>query len=389
MRKLQGEGDQFTVEGHRPVMTMKLPQIARRTLRATLVLTTFSLGACALEDEGIDDAFGEVGGDASDETMFRAPGSFPGIANETQLCTGTIHDGSGAMRYCRNRSIYSNNSNVTRAIILIHGSGSNAKTQYYDPTIAEALSEGVDLTKTDIIAPQFFYPESDDPTDQLIYDDWEASNYMLWENDWRWGGEASTHSRSTFDMVDHIIEELMDHRPNLEDIVVAGQSAGGQFVARYSLVTEVSTPGVDVRYWVANPSTYLWHDPSRPGPTANCSNFDDYPLGLDDLADNYPYMVGKSATTISHNAITRDIYWTVGEFDMGGVTTNCRYTAQGVDRHERWENHRQNINDVCNDLGYGAWFCFWHTARHIEIPGVGHSYVPSLQTDEGREILFD
>ena len=47
----------------------------------------------------------------------------------------------------------------------------------------------------------------------------------------------------------------------MKAIVVAGHSAGGQFVNRYEMSNSVhDTLGVPVSYVVANPSSYAWPD---------------------------------------------------------------------------------------------------------------------------------
>lgn len=53
--------------------------------------------------------------------------------------------------------------------------------------------------------------------------------------------------------------------PHLASIVVAGHSAGGQFVTRYQMANQVDgTLGVPVTYVVANPSAYPYLDNERP-----------------------------------------------------------------------------------------------------------------------------
>lgn len=286
-------------------------------------------------------------------------------------CPNVINDGIGLMRYCRNHNIYIDNSNVERAIIVIHGSGLDADN-YYDNTVAQAVAAGVDLSKVDIIAPQYH--------EQAPFRPWD--DYYVWPGGWRYGDDAKTHARSSYEIIDHIIGQLMDHRPNLEMIVVAGQSAGGQFVERYAAGTSVSHPGVHLRFWAANPGGYMWYDATRPEPT--CAGYDDYPFGLDARNE---YMSNFTDFGLKYNAITRDIFWTVGENDTG-LNGGCRANAQGENRWERWNNHRANVFDVCSSLNYSNLFCAVHSARHIEIPGCGHGHLCSWQSDEGLDILF-
>ena len=71
---------------------------------------------------------------------------------------------------------------------------------------------------------------------------------------------------SSFDITDEILRKLAKKSvfPNMKAIVVAGHSAGGQFVNRYEMSNVVhDTLGVPVSYVVANPSSYAWPDSTR------------------------------------------------------------------------------------------------------------------------------
>ena len=91
--------------------------------------------------------------------------------------------------------------------------------------------------------------------------------------------------------------ELAALNPDLEDIVVAGHSAGGQFVNRYAAGNPVHEPlfadyGITLHYVVSNPSSYLYFDAKRWVPAtesefavpydelASCPNYDKYKYGL-------------------------------------------------------------------------------------------------------------
>ena len=63
-------------------------------------------------------------------------------------------------------------------------------------------------------------------------------NEVVWScggDSWRSGGAASSHPElSSFDLADQILRKLANKStfPNMKAIVVAGHSAGGQFVTR-------------------------------------------------------------------------------------------------------------------------------------------------------------
>jgi hypothetical protein len=337
----------------------------------SLILSLLALLPVACVDEEVD-ALEDA--EAIDEIAFRDKGSDLLAA---EVCSNVINDGIGLMRYCRNHNIYVDDANVERAIIVIHGSGLDAKA-YYDKTVAEAVAEGVDMTKTDVIAPQFF------ETDYPLTGTW--TDYYLWNSTWRWGHLSPSHNtRPSFAMIDHIVDQLMDHRPNLQMIVVAGQSAGGQFVDRYAVGTNVAHTGVDMRFWAANPSSNVWYTSTRPEST--CTGYNNYGYGLDSLNT---YMGNSTPAQLKSRALTRDIFWTVGENDTSsdGLDVSCQANAMGADRNERWDNHRTHVADLCAAQGYSGLYCLFHSARHIEIPGCGHGKNCSWESDEGHDILF-
>lgn len=341
---------------------------------ALLSLLAVSAPGCLDVEDGLDDEVAE--GESAPNIDFRAAGS---DLDADDVCPNVLNDGIGLMRYCRSRNIYVDNNNVEKAIIVIHGSGLDAKN-YYDRTRNEAIAEGVDLSKTDIIAPQYF--EADTPN----YDRNPWTNYYVWNSGWRWGNLSNSHTnRPSFAMIDHIIGQLLDHRPNLQSIVVAGQSAGGQFVDRYAVGTDIDTGDVDIRFWAANPSSNVWYNGTRPEPT--CSGYNNYGYGLD---NRNTYMSGSTTAEIRDRAVTRDIFWTVGENDTGtaGLDSSCRANSQGGNRNERWSNHRDHVGSLCTSEGFNWLYCLFHTQRHIEIPGCGHGSSCSWASAEGHDILF-
>ena len=90
-----------------------------------------------------------------------------------------------------------------------------------------------------------------------------APNEVNWPcggDSWRSGGVALNQKDLTsYDFADEILRKLARKEifPNLKKIVVAGHSAGGQFVTRYEMANKVhDSLGVPVTYVVSNPSSY-------------------------------------------------------------------------------------------------------------------------------------
>lgn len=311
-------------------------------------------------------------------------------------CTRIISDGVARMRYCGNRDIYQDNDRVTRAIILIHGSGLDAHN-YYQTTEDAANDEGVDLSRTDIIAPQFFEGKPASGTWQWYY---------IWPFGWRSGDPAISHpSRSSFDVLDHIVEELVSHRRWLHTIVVAGQSAGGQYVNRYSMGQSSRTShGRNMVFWSANPFFYTWLTSQRPNPDSSCPEYNNYPYGL---SNRNAYMGRLSASALQNNAINRRIFRTVGENDATNEGS-CSSRTQGSNRRDRWENHKVHMKRLCTNILTRRTprpksrkkrlekkkkikaYCSGVVGNrlHLLVPSCGHGHVCSWNSNVGREILF-
>src|SRR3989442_981943 len=124
-----------------------------------------------------------------------------------------------------------------------------------------------------------------------------AVNEVNWPcngDSWRSGGTATNNEKlMSFDFFDEILRSLVKKEafPNLKAIVVAGHSAGGQFVTRYEMANQIHEKiGVPIAYVVANPSSYAYPDPERPEgdnkefrafrDARNCTTYDNWPYGL-------------------------------------------------------------------------------------------------------------
>ena len=181
----------------------------------------------------------------------------------TAACTEWIKLGSGSARSMvyRTYSLNARNEDVHRALIMIHGTNRNADHYFSTATGAAFLAGALDDTV--VIAPSFL---SSDPgcMDKLQTDEisWSCRG-----DSWRSGGTStSNRDLTSFDFVDELLRRLADKKvfPNLTAIVIAGHSAGGQFVSRYEMANHAQDNlGVAVSYVVANPSSYAWPDATR------------------------------------------------------------------------------------------------------------------------------
>ena len=160
--------------------------------------------------------------------------------------------------YYSNRDIIKKNPSTKMAVIVVHGNGRDA-SGYFDSVLMGAETRGV-LGETLIIAPHFTISATKTRPEVLYWDG---------NDGWKIGDKSSNFLKerfSSFEVIDLFVNELNDKEkfPSLQEIVIIGHSAGGQFVNRYAAGNSVDRAGkVSMRYVVANPSSYLYFDSGR------------------------------------------------------------------------------------------------------------------------------
>jgi pimeloyl-ACP methyl ester carboxylesterase len=294
------------------------------------------------------------------------------------------------------------NTSVTRALIMVHGTGRNADHYFSTATAAGFLAGALDNTV--IISPRL-----------IAATDKPEANEVMWPNggdSWRSGGMSTSNpSLSAFDFVDEIIRKLADKKtfPNLTRIVVAGHSAGGQYVSRYVMANKVhSTAGVAITYVVANPSSYAWPAAVRPLPTgdadpatadkealgttgdklhtqftygafdaAKAPNFNHWPAGLEGRTG---YTAQMSDDQLKKQLIDRPTTFLLGQVDvlpLGGFDSSPGAMAQGPTRRARGEAFVKYIADTMG-------------AKHnaIIVPECGHNDRCIFTTDIVLPVIF-
>lgn len=168
---------------------------------------------------------------------------------------------------------------------------------------------------------------------------------LFWDAEgWKGGERALGSARlSSFTAMDRLLEQLTgperlpgDRKPA---VVIFGNSAGGQYVNRYAAVGRgpalLAGHGIDVRFVISNPSTYLYFTKDRPEKVA-----------------------GTSAAAM----------------------------AQGANRYERGINYRKYIGELARDHALGDEVESRH--RLIELDGVGHSAGDVMAAGQTRKIIF-
>ena len=159
-----------------------------------------------------------------------------------------LHASSRSLVY-RTYGLATRNENLTRALVMIHGAGRDADN-YFRTAVAAGFLAGA-LDNTIIVSPRFASDNGRGCHDTL------AENEVNWScngDSWRSGGVSATDDKLTsYDFADEILRKLANKKsfPNLKIIVVAGHSAGGQYVTPYKMSNKVhDNLGNTVLYFV-------------------------------------------------------------------------------------------------------------------------------------------
>jgi pimeloyl-ACP methyl ester carboxylesterase len=301
----------------------------------------------------------------------------------------------------RNYPLDAKNDNITRALIFVHGINRDGDNHFRTALAAAFLADG--LNNTVIVAPRFA-SNSNAPGNQIgdCHDDLaaEEANWTCETqraDSWRsGGGEVGNDKLTSFDFMDEIIRRLARKQvfPNLRSIVVAGHSAGGQFVIRYELSNQVhDSVSIPISYVVSNASAYTYVDEMRPtsaalpktvaaaapgfqptGPVVppqpfvpyadakNCVGFDHWPYGL---KNRIGYASRLTDDELKKQLAARPTTYLLGEADilpLGIFDTSCPAMAQGPTRLARGLAFSKYANEL-------------HGANHkvVVVPFCSHS----------------
>jgi hypothetical protein len=267
-------------------------------------------------------------------------------------------------------------ASVTRGLVVIHGGGRDAD-RTFEMAVAAARQAGV-LDTTLIVAPRVA------SNDGFICDDAFEDGETAWgcqgNGGWAAGGTAADGAMATtYDVVDTLLR-LMDDRarfPKLRGVVVAGFSAGGQFVTRYEMANTVhETLTVPVTYVVGSPASYAWPDAERPEAPRACPIVNVWPYGLDARKG---YTEALAPDVLREQLASRPVTYLLGELDtrLQALDTTCAGRAQGLNRVQRGLAFVEHVRRV-----YGA------THEVYVVPGCGHDGRCVFTSPVGLAALF-
>ena len=338
-------------------------------------------------------------------TAWAAPCTAP-----VSTCTEWIVLAGGPARSLvyRTYPLDTRNEGITRALVFVHGGGRDADN-YFRSALAAGFLAGA-LEDTVIVAPRFA-SNNGVPNNAGGCADTLASSEVNWSctgDSWRSGGNAISNDKLTsYEFADEILRKVARKEvfPNLKTIVVAGHSAGGNFVNRYEMANRVHDMlGVPVTYVVANPSAYAYLDALRPvasaymptasapgyipappagdsfrpfGDADNCSTYDRWPYGLQKRTG---YSAGLSDDQLKKQLAARPTTYLLGEFDIlpvGGMDVSCPAMAQGPSRLARGQAFAKYANEK-----YGA------QHKTTIVPLCGHNARCMFTADRALPLIF-
>ncbi|MFP6560580.1 alpha/beta hydrolase [Paraburkholderia sp. B3] len=278
---------------------------------------------------------------------------------------------------------------VTRVVIVLHGRLRNADVYFRSLEAARAAAHADPATLL-LIAPQFLAG-----VDTRAFA--SPANLLRWHGDaWMDGGPAAgAVPVSSYAVLDRIVERLADrHRfPALKSVVLAGHSGGAQFVQRYAEASHaadaLAAAGIDVRFLVANPSSYAYFDALRPDASGSpapfdasrCPGFDQWKYGMDGRP---AFMQDRTPAQIETDYVKRRIVYLIGGDDTDpaqpALDKRCEAEAQGPQRMARAQG-----------------FFRYLQGRHPEglnqsmdiVPGVGHDGRRMLTSACALATMFD
>ena len=291
------------------------------------------------------------------------------------------------------------NATIKRAVIVVHGRLRDAD-KYFDLATRAANASNAS-SDTVIIAPQFL-STADAARHNLepVFARWNMEAWLGGEN------AKGPFPLSSFEVIDAIVAKLADrsHFPNLERIVIAAHSGGAQIIQRYAVVgradqvlakaglqpyadgMEASTAkstAMRVRYVVANPSSYLYFDATRPRPNDRCAEVDRWRYGVNEPV---AYVQGDMKG-IEQRYLTRRVIYMLGGADVdpnhSALDKTCMAEAQGLNRLERGNAYFAHVTKRAKTQNI--------TLRHtrIEVPSIGHDADLMFNSVCGKAALFD
>lgn len=353
----------------------------RRLALGLAAMTLLGLAACAGPQPGTP---------AATETAAPAASA----AELTGPAWQRVHLGNGANAY--DFPVYANHPldgdlrGIREVVFIQHGLQRNGN-DYYAAGEALLMASGRNPDEILLIAPNF--PGTPDTAKGF-------DNMPMWSTDGWLGGftavNAPYNGLSSLQVLDDLIAFATDpaRLPGVKRVTVAGHSGGAQIVHRYAVLNNVDESirkrGIDLRYVVANPSSYLYFTPERPRghgfalyDIGVCPDYDHYKYGMVDMV---PYAAGIDGKTLFKRYMHRQVTYLVGGNDNDPnhrvLDKTCGAEAEGPTRLDRARNYLRYERHLA-----GVRHATSHHAH--EVIGVGHDQSRMFGSRCGAQAVFD
>ncbi|CAO1633210.1 unnamed protein product [Sympodiomycopsis kandeliae] len=208
---------------------------------------------------------------------------------------------------------------------------------------------------------------------------------------WQSGGYSRApvlnHSITTYEAIDTFTEMLFDKKvfPNLNQVVVAGHSMGGQMVQRYALLKKTKRFDPNMKFWVGNPGSWAWLNDQRPYPNGTCEAPDEWHYGIggnQTKVSKYAREdVIKNKDAVVQRFLSRRVHYFLGLNDNGQGDTHCQAGMQGGNHLDRGSQFVMNIANVHSNS--------WPSNQTLNyVAGVSHQDYAMLSSNDSLNRLF-
>jgi hypothetical protein len=274
---------------------------------------------------------------------------------------------------------------VTQIVVMLHGRLRDADAYLHSTQRALAASS-LDASAVMLVVPQFLATAD-------VEHHRSAGNCLHWEwTSWMGGLDAvGPAPLSSFDVLDALIDSYKDALPQLREIVVAGHSGGAQVAHRHAILSDAAARcnarGVNLRYVIANPSSYVYFDAWRPQRDGRvqvmdaqaCPGFNDWKYGTEQLPR---YAHGVDARTLEQRYVDHDVTYLLGTLDNDpahpALDISCAAMMQGPQRLARGRAYYTYLRGRHPQLRHALY----------EVEGAAHSGDAMFVSHVGVRALF-
>lgn len=266
-------------------------------------------------------------------------------------------------------------ADIENIIVIIHGMNRNANEYLHD--FISSIGDSSMLSSTLVVAPHFLQVDDAYAEKQLR---WEKN----WEQSWKYGYASSAPIKmSSYEVMDHLVDAI-DQNWHPKKIIIAGHSAGAQFVQRYAHGSQVAQRVKShITFVVSNPSSYLYSRPERPVNGAweiptGCPDYNEYIYGLEKRNE---YLQKFSNEEMEDNYLQNHLVYLIGGTDVlsEDLDTSCGANVQGANRLERATNYFRFLKTFYSRNGH----------RLIFVPGVGHDHIKMFSSQQFLDLVTE